>query len=222
MGELKRRLGAELYAVQVGDGSDDNTHQKSGLISTNKNDILNIGSRVLEPVLDVADKLFIVRGTEAHVGGHAWLEEAIAKDVDAEPDEAAGTWSWWKLPMYVEGVRFLFAHHPPTKGFLPHTRHSAPERCSHIVRNDYNDTGDPVPDVVGFAHVHFYSDSGTGPKPRVWFLPAWQLTTAYLLRLGKASWVPELGAAWWICENGRYKHDYLLARPKRKKAWKKI
>lgn len=219
MRKLRDELNAPLYAVQVGDGSDDNTHAKAGLISTNPADQLGIAAAVLEPVRLVADKLFIVRGTEAHVGPACWMEETLAQRVKAEKDKDAGTWSWWWLPMVVEGVRFHFAHHPPNRGWLPWTRQSAADRCAYHVRGDYTDSGDPVPDVAIFGHVHFYADSGTAVKPRTFFLPSWQLATAFMHRLGKSSTIPEIGAMWFVCDDGEYTMDYVRHRPQRKRAW---
>lgn len=220
-GVLKKELDAQLYAVLDGDGSDDNEHGKAGLITTNKADALKIAQAVLEPMRAVADKWFMVRGTQAHAGEFAWMEEELAATCGAEPDEEAGTASWWWLPLNVEGVSFHVGHVPPTFGSKPWTIDAALGRCSKEIRDEYLERGDLPPDVAVFAHHHVFRDSGMVKKPYVVFLPGWQYMTAYgILRRGWGGFVRPIGGAWFICENGDWQFDYHIWTPKRKREWK--
>lgn len=219
LARLKKEHNAQLYAVQVGDGSDDNTHGKVGLISTHKADIVKMGVEVLTPAIKVADKIFIVRGTEAHVGPGAWQEEMIAGIVGAERDAEAHTDSWWWLPMEVEGVRFHIAHHPPTRSWVPWTRQDAASRSASYISNEYWQRGQMPPDVAVFGHVHFLADGGRAVRPQVVFCPSWQLTTTYAMRLGKAGMTQAVGGVWFICQGGEYEFDYATWHTKEKGAW---
>jgi len=218
---LKKKLKARLTAIVDGDGSDDNSHGKAGLISTNKNDILVIGAKVLEPMLAVADTVFIVRGTRSHVGEAAWQEEAIAKEIEAERDEQAGTFSWWWLPAMFEGVKFHIAHKPPTTGHKPWTFEASLGRCSKELRDDYRDRGEQPPDIALFAHYHKFGDSGIVNKPYVVALPSWSVADAYLMQIGKAGARPEIGGVWFICKDGKYKFDYKVRRLRGKETWRR-
>ena len=64
---LKKQHRADVWAVSVGDGCDDNDHDKYGLITLNKAGIVSIAAATWEPALEVADLRFGVRGTRAHV-----------------------------------------------------------------------------------------------------------------------------------------------------------
>lgn len=217
---LKAELGAELYAVLDGDGSDDNWFRKVQLISVNKSDILRLIKETFAPMRRVADKIFVIRGTPVHVGRGAWMEEALAKELDAEPDKEADTFSWWWLPLEVEGVRFHFAHKPPTSGQKPWTRDAAAGRCSKEIRDMYLEWGDKPPDVACFAHFHVFYDSGVVRKPHVVQLPSWTFPGLHRAITGHPGEPNIFGGVWFICEGGKYRFDYMTWKTRRKKAWK--
>ena len=64
----------------------------------------------MQPALDKAGRVFVVRGTTAHTGKSANLEEEFGKDIGAEktPDGAS---SWWSLCLECDGVVFDVMHH---------------------------------------------------------------------------------------------------------------
>ena len=72
------KLRAQIWAFQLGDGADDNSHDAYGLISKNEADIMRVALAVQEPVVQTASRLFIFRGTGAHVHGYGSLEEMAA------------------------------------------------------------------------------------------------------------------------------------------------
>lgn len=219
-------IGAKVYAVFNGDLNDKNVHDSRGgeLITTIDADIVKMSVQVLEPVLEgEPDHVFIVRGTEAHVGKNASLEEEVAKDIGAEADEQAGTCSWWHLLMEAGGVGFDIKHHPETFARRPWTEDPAAARCAAIIRAQYYERDEKPPDVAVRAHVHKYIPSGKRLKPQMFYCPPWQLTTAHHRRLGASSF-RRIGGLVFICQNGKYEADYIphLWRPPilRRKPWK--
>ncbi len=204
------RKRGKLYAVIVGDVCDLNSHNGVELISHNRADIIRASLQVLEPMVNVADRVFIVRGTEAHTGPGNELEELIGEMIGATPDTDSNTRTWYWLPMLVDGVRFDFAHHPETDGNRPWTEDAAMARCGAIVRTQCLEQEQPVPDIVVRAHKHKLDDyKSKTKKPLVLFTPSWQLTTSFGYRLAAAGSVRPVGG--WIldCENGSYSYEVI-------------
>ena len=86
---VKEKLGACLHVIINGDAADDPYHATTEVVSTNKATILESAITVYERARNLADHFFMVRGTVAHVGVGAWIEETLARDMDAEKDEEA-------------------------------------------------------------------------------------------------------------------------------------
>ena len=203
--QLKTELNALLYVVIAGDAGDLNTHDGADLISKNPADEVDTIYAVLSKPREMADEFFMVRGTEAHGGPQNSLEEVAAQMLHATPDDEAGTASWWILKQDVCGIKSHIAHHTKTYGFLPWTRQSAAMRLAMITRNNYFDMGDPPPDRAVFAHGHYFADSGTSTVPRVYYLPSWQLTTAYGYRRGAGERIEPVGGLITIFKDGKWK-----------------
>jgi len=219
-----KAIGAKVYVVFNGDLNDKNVHDRRGgnLVTTIDADIVKMTVQALELMLEgKPDHIFIVRGTEAHVGKNASLEEEVAKDISAEPDEVAGTHSWWWLKMEAGGVMFDVAHHPETKGLKPHTEDSGIARCAREIRAKYLDRGEKPPDVAIRAHIHKYLVSGKRLRPQAFSCPPWQLTGSYPRRLGATAF-RRVGGLVFICQDGEYTMEPHLWRPPllRRKPWK--
>lgn len=208
-----------VYAICNGDLGDINRHSQVELISTYKPDILRAMVDVAQPMLDIADRVFVIRGTAAHTGGNGELDEIFADDIGAVRDEENICASWWYLRSKFDGVRFDFAHHPATSGRRPWTRQAATARQSRIVRDQYHDRGEKPPDVSIFSHIHYYDDSGRASKPKVFFTPPWKWVGAYGYRLGAATHVEPVGGLWFMCEDGEYTWDVVQYKPSRRKIW---
>jgi len=201
---MKEQTGAKVYAVFPGDMVDVNVRNKAGLITHKESDILQAAVDVLAPAREVADKLFIVRGTAAHTGLQGWMEDQIGTLIGAEEDSETYSRAWWNLPLLVEGVLFDVGHHPHTYGMRPWTKQSALARESAIILHEAATKGFRIPDVVVRAHVHYYGDSGDGTRPRVFFAPPWQWTTSFGFRLGVGADVEPVGGLLFFCDNGTY------------------
>jgi hypothetical protein len=218
---IRAKLKAKLYVVSNGDGVDDPLHPTTRVVSEHKPTILSLASRVHERFAQMADHYFMVRGTNAHVGIDGCYEEALARDLGAEPDPKTGDSSWWSLYLEVEGVTFDITHHPQTSAHRPWTQHAAAARESAIVAAQYHEMGMKPPDVACRAHNHgLLRDSGMSTKPWTFLMRPWQLTTSYGHRLGVGQYVVPVGGLIFVCKDGRVEPIDCKYTTPREKPWR--
>lgn len=189
----------------MGEALDDLQHRTTQLITVNKADIVKLGALVWERPRDMSDSFIVLRGTEAHSGASACYDELLAMDLEADPDEWAGTHSWWywRGRPAPDGPLIDAAHHPQTSGRLPHTQNAAASRQSFMIELKAGRAEQPVPDIAVRGHVHYAADSGIYTRPRTFYCRAWQLTTAYGSRLGEAGYVLPVGTLVLIIRDGK-------------------
>ena len=166
-----------------GDAIDyDAKNRSNQYITNNKAQVLRIATDVLEPGLDVADSVIVVKGTPAHTGKDGELEEAIAQDLTTAKwysDKAA---AWPAVVCRVGGVRVDIAHHCSI-GRLPHTLANGANRIAHRVKEKHINAGHKAPHLAIRSHVHQSVDSGDNYMTRAITTPCWQLTTTYGARI---------------------------------------
>lgn len=214
---LKADTGLPVAAILNGDAHDGDHHNTPQIITRNENDQLRIAVEVVQPVLDVADKIFVIRGTEAHVGKSAWREEALADDIGAVPS-ADGTASHWHLYADFHGVVFDIQHHPESVASRPWTAGAEANRISAMLVYEYAGSGDRVPDIAIRSHRHQFRDSGTTHKVRTFQLPPWQLATAFVNGpVAAAGKINPVGGMWFVCRDGSYTWDIVRYKPARSK-----
>ncbi|MHC4735771.1 MAG: hypothetical protein ACYTDW_15140 [Planctomycetota bacterium] len=217
---LKDELQAKCYAVFGGDGTDDNRHSKYQLATVNEAVMVDVSSASFEPCLDVSDKFFYIRGTEAHTRGSGALEELTAHRIGAVEDNLTGNDSWWELSLELNGVRMFFAHHPYSASWRPWTRPGGAARTAAMIEHDYLSNGEKPPDLAAFGHVHYYSHSGDEKRPQVFFNYSWSLTTAFGHRIGASGRVqPVGGLVFVVLANGDWYHRRFERKPRRREPW---
>lgn len=209
--------GYEVLAVCNGDAVDGDHHGTFQLWSRNPEDQIRVACEMLAPVQQFAHRLLMVRGTEAHVGGSAWLEEAIGHRLETEPCPATGTHSWYRLPLVAGGVRFFVAHHA-SMGGKELSRGTAAAGLAVDTMTYCAIHRLTMPDVVVRSHNHRWADSGTTYPVRAVGLPAWQLGTAYISRRTPMS-VADVGLCVWLCEGGSYAMHPIRYTPKEDRWW---
>jgi len=213
-GEMKRHTGLPLVVFINGDAGDGDHHDTPQIITRNPATQLRIAARVLEPVLDVADVHFIIRGTEAHVGKSAWIEELIAEDTGAVPCTDT-MHSWWHLLAEIGGVTFDIKHHPESGSMRPWTKGAEANRMAAILLYQYAASGDRPPDIALRAHKHSFNDSGYNHRTRVFTTPAWQFDTAFVHRIGAGGGINPKGSLYFTCRDGDYTFGRMMYQPKR-------
>ena len=212
----RKRKKTRVVALLNGDLADRNRHSKYQLVTINRAVIQRMMLDVLEPVLDIAEAIIVVRGTEAHTGGSSEMEEWLAADIEAERDEEAGTASWWCWEGTMEGMNVVAAHHPGTNSGRPWTRGGGANRAAAIVMDTYY--GEAwQPDLALFAHVHHNEDSYDNHPVRAIFNRAFSFKTAYDHRSGRSLQASRIGGLFAELKNGVIvgqieKPHYKLAR----------
>jgi hypothetical protein len=222
--KTKKKRHMQVVALWCGDLNDLNVHNSLELVTKNPTDVLKMTVTAMEPALAVADVNIIIRGTQAHTGKQANLEEAVARDIGAEKDPETDNYSWWFFYGSLGGVKFDVAHHPGTSGWLPWTKEPAAARHAIMVRMEYLERGLEPPQVVLRAHNHRYaahaSDKGT--KPWMFYLPGWQLVTSHSRRRGATWQVHKIGGLWFECRDSKIVDWDVWGRsPGMRKPWTK-
>jgi hypothetical protein len=201
--EKKRELGAEVYWVHCGDGADDNTHSQYGLITLNHAEMVDLSCRCRKPGLDVADRHFAVRGTPAHVGQGADLEELIARQCGAEADPSHPGWhSRWYWSCRINGVLVLFKHRPASTSMRYYTRGGGANRTAVQVEMACTRSGTEIPRAAYYGHYHHPEDSGENQPVRVFFCPPLCLRGSYEHSRGFEA--EPVGVRVAICDGGTF------------------
>lgn len=219
VGKEKKRRRAKLTVVVNGEIVDDNKHSKTQLMTQNRADMMRLAEKIMRPALSVmgrSDNLIVLRGTEAHTGPSANLDEEVARDLGAVPsvvdDGEIVCSSWWNFRGRFNGVLFDIAHHAGTGHRLPWTKGNDANRlAARMVLQSVNFNA-PIPDLVIRGHNHRDSDSFDNQRARAIIMPSWQLGTSFGFRIG-GDWL-SAGGLYVVCEpGGRYEvhkryHDW--------------
>lgn len=207
-----------LYVIFNGDLVDGDHHNTSQIISRN----MEIQRRACFDVIDPLLKLepantFVVRGTEAHVGGAAADEEAIALDIGSVPDPSRGSSSWYQLRAKLGGVTFDVTHHGSI-GRLPWTIGNILNRTAveEVLRAAKQ--GDRPADVMIQNHNHIWGSSSDDYPTKVFANGCWQFATAYVSKIAPRA-TPSIGGLIFTCEDGGYSYQRKSYHPDRTPAW---
>ena len=212
-------LDAAVWWANVGDMIDLNRHDALAPVSQNVATLMDLALATYERPAGLAERRFVVRGTEAHTGPHGELEEMLARQLEAEVCPETGAHSWYHLLLECEGVLFDMAHHPRGGGRLPWTRNATASRISAELRALYLEQGARVPDIAVRAHLHAAADSGIVAKPRAFILDGWQALTPHAYRAGWS--VPgAVGGMWFECGQGKVQETRWSRRLRLPSVWR--
>lgn len=185
--EVEKAIQGADQFIQVynGDMVDGDHHGTPQILSRNPEAQAAVLRQALEiPLALNPDRLFVVRGTEAHNGKGNAGEEGVArrwrddgKPIEGDPE--TGTASWWHLRMEIQGLLVDVAHHGRT-GQREHTRGNAANLYAHDILLSHIKTGDCPPDLALRAHHHRFNDSHDLCPVRVITNGAWQLKTGWV------------------------------------------
>jgi hypothetical protein len=183
------------------------------VITRNETNLLSIGADVFDPLAQMCGAVYVVRGTMAHVGKSANLDDAVGRDLGAVPPEKrkGGASSWWSLNLKVEGRRVAIAHHA-SMGGQPWTSPDAARKLAARLQFEASQNEDVLPDIVFRSHVHQWADSYDAHRVRVVFLPAWTFATEYVHRIAPDA-IAQIGAALLHVDGRRYEIEKIEYKP---------
>ena len=158
----KRAAGRRVIVVHCGDVIEGEHHDALAHLPDVK-DQEALAVTMLTPWRNLAEKFYIVKGTEAHAANQHMSERRIARELSATALD-------FHLRLDVDGALCDFAHHST----------GTPRTIGLQVVEDCISDGQPIPKFIFRGHRHFITDSGdTWPNMRVLTLPSWQLRTSY-------------------------------------------
>lgn len=189
--KAKRR--ADGFGVLCnGDLVDGDHHGTPQIVTRDLNVQLYVLKKLFEPVLALSPTTcVVVRGTEAHVGKGAAMEESFARWVRARGvtvpgDRATGMVSHWHFRGTIGGHVVDAAHHG-RMGARPWTRAGVAGNLAAQIVMEAATRGDPIPEVAFRSHYHTHIDTHHMFPTRLLQTPGWQFHTAYAHRV-----VPEV------------------------------
>jgi hypothetical protein len=193
----------EPFGVVInGDCVDGVHHNSTTQISHNLMDQSAIASAILAPIAKACDgRIWMVRGTEAHVGQSATMEEGLAKSLGAIPSAEGqhARWDLWKSIGHGKLVHFL--HHIGTTGSQAYEATAVhKELVEEFV--EAARWRRQAPDVIVRSHRHRYledtiatgSETGETCRAIAVVTPAWQGKTPFVWKIpgGRLS-TPQFG-----------------------------
>jgi len=187
----------KYIAVLDGDVIEGNHHRTAQVVSSNETTQMRIAEAVLNPLLQDADQAYFLRGTPAHVGEQARLEEKVAENWTNTVKDGEN-FTRWQLMLDVNGTIFDIAHHGSI-GRLPWTKTNSVGKIAVGAIIDAYENFKKIPNVVIRAHFHQYIDSGENfRRIRVIGMPAWQLITGYVNKNNPGA-VADIGGLIFVC-----------------------
>jgi hypothetical protein len=177
-------MGCRRYLVLGGDLTDGFHHETFQVISANPEIQKRIVFECLKPAMALnPEKVLVVRGTAAHVGEQANIEEGIARELGAHRNDKEGSYSWWNYYGTVAGLMLKVFHHGKL-GQLPWTEQASMQRMAWATRAAYDRAGMKPPELILTGHFHKWGDSGEFSCPtRALMGPGWQGPTQHVHKI---------------------------------------
>jgi hypothetical protein len=148
----------EPYSVIVNGDTQDGVHHRSTTqISHNLSDQQNIAEACLRPIINKCDgQMYIIRGTEAHVGQSAENEERLARSLGVIPDDN-GNYSRFELWIRTGGILCHIMHHIGSCGSAAYESTAVHKELTESFV-EAGRWGDEPPQIVVRSHRHRCSE----------------------------------------------------------------
>lgn len=219
--QVDKRKRGDLYSVLNGDaGEGDYKGRTTTIISRDAAQIQKYMNDVYAPIFQMSKGVWVVRGTEAHVGCNGALEESLAANF-RNTIKDKNTDSWQALFLNIDGVTMDIMHHPKGSGTSrPMNSQGLVDRLASDALFEYANAGDAPPQLVVRSHLHGYKDSHNAFRTRAIITPPLSLLTPYNYRSG-INHENALGCILIHCENGQYEVEPIIMKA-RKQTWQVV
>lgn len=226
--EITVGQGYDPVVVLNGDlGELDINRRTYELITPNKADILNMAVDVIVKGLEQIEvpqvPVYVIRGTPAHTGKSAWLEEAIADDIGSVPADG-GALSHWHLRAKMAQTYVDVTHHGNLSS-IPYRANASADKLAFETWLHYTTQGAPAPNAVIRSHMHQRAE-GDFEQTRVYFTPSWSSKTDFVYRIGRENSYSSVGGLVLLVDGDKhqavYKEYDLELLKKGSSAWTKI
>jgi hypothetical protein len=221
---LERTRG-RLWVVSNGDAIEGQHHGTTQIMGAGKDAQAYLAARMFDPIETLQpERVFLVRGTEAHVGQAGTDEEALASSlrhrlpIIREP--GTDLWSWWRLPLLAHETFIDFQHHGTGVSGLKWTAPGAIARLGFKIWVEFLEKGWRPPDLAIRSHLHRYHDSFGSHPTRAVITPAWQGKTAHAHKVVPESLADYGGIILTVWPERRYHLEPVLYRPEPIVPWR--
>jgi hypothetical protein len=194
------------------------------LVSPNKATIESMVQEVLDPIVNPADKLIVIRGTAAHTGKSSWSEEKLAADYSntlwyrvertSPSGKKKGIASWWHFQGKIDKVPFDISHHAPMPGDQQNYPKAAIDLAKRALWHYRVILQQEPPAIISRSHNHRFADSYDNFETRAIFTGAWTVMPEYGYRSGKELSVSHIGGMIYIIDNGKVEAKKIQYHPK--------
>jgi UDP-2,3-diacylglucosamine pyrophosphatase LpxH len=164
----------KFWLVLVGDLTEGIHHKTKQVWSPDAKDHALASIQLLSPLCEKADRVFVCKGTESHVGND---EESIAKELGATKCPDTGRHAWDTVSIEVGNHLIQCRHHMPTSSRV-YLEASALSIILGNTQLSYARHKQRIPDIVVSGHRHrfgYYQDD----ESAMLALGAWQALTRY-------------------------------------------
>lgn len=176
--------------IHLGDMIDGRHHGTTQLISGNLAIQQKMAIQVMEEHVKRAQKTFLIRGTESHVGQSAEIEESIGRELGVERVSEDGPYTRWDLLVELGKERIHFAHHIATTTAQAY-KSSPLMRTMAAAFGSAGEHGRRPPSMIVRAHCHDYTEVKRA-NCRVITCPSWQLKTGFIWKFDTVG-IPIIG-----------------------------
>ena len=208
----------KLIIVSNGDATDGDHHDTPQLISRD----LTVQMQILQDTwavpLDLKpDAIYVINGTECHVGKGGSSEKGWAASMEAEGypvrrDPSVDLPTWWRCKFEVQGVLLDFLHQGRTGG-RSWTFNNAANLLAKDIVLGHVERGQRPPSIAFRAHYHRWNDSFSATITRVVINGCWQFGSFYVKqRLPEHP--PGYGGSIVVIEDGEYEIEKVEFTPK--------
>jgi hypothetical protein len=203
------------FVVLNGDIFEGLHHNQTGVVTTTWEEMKRAALTILGPIREICDRLYIVRGTEAHAGRMGEAEEGLGVLLGAEENDI-GERSSWQLWGKLDNVLCHFAHHISTTSSAAYET-SAPMRELTAALVEAAQWDQPMPHLFVRSHRHRFGlvpiPSATGDRIQIVVTPGWQLKTPHVERIDRMR-LPHIGGVVLLAEAGSCQVRERLYPPK--------
>lgn len=204
----------KVITVMMGDMIEmDAKKRTDALMSTSLVHLATFSADMLQSLAELSDKVFVLRGTEAHTGTDGQADQALAMVLHERlgdrvvKDAAGGDYAWRHLKLNIDGVRCDFAHHPIGGGMRPWTRRNGINALVASEAMYALENGEVQPDVIIRGHRHFADTTSLYARPFGIQTPTFQWGNEYSDRLGLYNGHPSIGGGLLYCQDGKFTYE---------------
>ena len=189
--------GKKFNLVFNGDLFEGRHHGSITQFTQNLSDQANVAYELCAPVVEKAENLYMLRGTESHTGKSAEQEEQLAEKLGAKPN-TLGQYARDELWLKIGKALGHFTHHIGTSG-SEYYQSTAPLKELITAYSTAGKMGKVDPNVVCRSHRHSFCEvrlAGKYDYDCTFCTPAWQLQTPYAYRSATVrNTPPQLGGS---------------------------